>query len=203
MVHFFNPSCKIRSKQRTLCLWLQKENQLKDQPRINHLIDCEILQLFIRSLFFFCLYPHNIWSAWCGYQQLATYLEKQPVLLQQAHVDFIWVGTLKECTLLHVMCPSSLLVLFLLDIIKTYIRCEPGFFSLSFFFIFFDIKSLAISLWKNHKLIQIHTRKSKKFGTIFLREEKEHWCWPSALSMYSTVFHRKVKQPSVLISKIH
>jgi hypothetical protein len=139
---------------------------------------------FYQESYFFCLYPHNIWSPWCGYQQLATYLEKQPVLLEQAHVDFIWVGTHKECTLhvKHMMCPSSLLILFLLDIIKHILGVNQGFFL--FFFLFFDIKSLAIFLWKNHKLIQIHTRKSKVWNYIFW--EKKTLVLTSALSMYST-----------------
>lgn len=170
MVHFFNPFSKISSKQRTVCLWLQKKNQLKDQPPYWLWNSAA----FIRS-HLFCLYPHNIWSPWCGYQQLATYLEKQPVLLKQAHVHFIWVGTHKKCTL-HV-CEAHDVHLQSSNLIsigynKTYIGYEPGFFPL--FFSFLKNQIIGNFLWKNHKIIQIHTRKSKVWN--YISQRKKHWC---------------------------
>jgi hypothetical protein len=60
---------------------------------------------------------------------------------------------------------------------------NQGFFL--FFLLFFLYQVIGKFFAKiNHKLIQIHTRKSKVWN--YISERKKHWCWPSALSMYST-----------------
>lgn len=126
---------------------------------------------FYQESYFFCLYPHNIWSPWCGYQQLATYLEKQPVLLEQAHVDFIWVGTHKECTLhvKHMMCPSSLLILFLLNIIQHILGVNQGFFSV--FFSFFWYQVIGNFFVKKSQTHSNSHQKIKSLELYFLREK--------------------------------
>ncbi len=194
MVHFFNPSSKIRSKQKTVCLWLQKKNQLKD------LIECEILQLLSGVIFFvFILTIHDLldvatnsyylsWEATCcfGTSPCRFYLSwnsKRMYLACEAHDVH-----LQSSTLISIGYNT-----------KHILGVNQGFF-LFFWFIFLISSHWQKKLWKNHKLIQIHTRKSKVWNyIIFLRGKKtgaDPLLFP-CIQQICRVFHRKVKQHSL------
>jgi hypothetical protein len=187
------------SKELSVCDYKRKINS-----RINHLIDCEILQLLSGVIFFWSLSSQYMislmwlptasyvsWEATCsfGTSPCRFYLSwnsQRMYLAYEAH---------------DMPLQSSNLICIGYNI--TYIRCEPWFFS-PFFFFFLISSYWQFFLQKNHKLIQIHTRKSKVWELYFLRE-KNTGADPLLVPCIQQIcreFHRKVKQPSVLISKI-
>jgi len=164
------------SKELCVCLWLQKKNQLKDQPPY-WLWNCAA---FYQESFF-CLYPHSIWSP-LMWLPTATYLEMHSLGTSPWRFYLSW-----NSQRMYLACEAHGVPLQSSNLISIggahHSNMNQGFFSL--FSSFFLISShWQFFCEKIHKLIQIHTRKSKVWN--YISERKKHWCWPSALSMYST-----------------
>lgn len=186
------------SKELSACDYKRKINS-----RINYLIDCEILQLLSGVFFFLSLSSQYMislmwlptasyisWEATCsfGTSPCRSYLSWNSQRMYLA------------CEAHDMPLQSSNLIS--IGYNKTYIRCEPGFFSL--FFSFFWYQVIGNFFVKKSQTHSNSHQKIKSLEQYFLREKNtgaDPLLFP-CIQQICRVFHRKVKQPSVLISKI-
>jgi hypothetical protein len=143
-------------KELSVCDYKRKLNSRINPWSTNRLIDCEILQL-LSGVIFSCLYPHNIWSiSLMWLPTAASYLSWEATCSFGTSPYRFYLSWNSQKMYLaweahDVHLQSSNLIS--IGYNKTYIRCEPGFFSLFSFFFFFWYQVIAnffVKISQNH-----------------------------------------------------